>query len=70
MNQMSKREHWANTEEEKIIFFEDWTPDTLLKIARLRRNKELAGIHEYAIEPNMAKLLNSIMEHLLHSKHQ
>ncbi len=59
---MSKREHWANTEEEKIIFFEDWTPDTLLKIARLRRNKELAGIHEYAIEPNMAKLLNSIMD--------
>ena len=57
---MTNRNQWANTEEEKIIFFEEWTPDNLSAIANMRFNHQLAPVHELAIEPGMKRLLNEI----------
>ena len=57
---MATRDKWANTEEEKIIFFDGWTAENLTEIANMRRNQQLTPVHELAIEPGMRKLLDKI----------
>ena len=57
---MTNRNQWANTEEEKIIFFEEWTPKNLSEIANMRVNNQLTSVHEFAIEPGMKALLNKL----------
>jgi hypothetical protein len=63
MNPILQRKQWSNTEEEQIIFFEDWTPDNLPAIANLRQNNKLANVHEFAIEPGMKAILNKLIMH-------
>lgn len=57
---MTDRNQWANTEEEKVIFFEGWTPDNLPEIANMRLNHKLTSVHELAIEPSMKALLDKV----------
>jgi len=57
---MTNRSQWANTEEEKIIFFEEWAPNNLSEIANMRINGQLTPVHELAIEPGMKSLLNNL----------
>ena len=57
---MINRNQWTNTEEEKIIFFEEWTPKNLSEIADMRVNNQLTPVHEFAIEPGMKALLDKL----------
>ena len=57
---MKNRNQLANTEEEKIIFFEEWAPDNLSAIANMRFNHQLTPVHELAIEPGMKALLDKL----------
>ena len=65
MKAMSQRSQLVNTEEEKVIFFEGWTPDNLPIIADLRQNHKLADVHEFAIEPAMKGILDEVSAHRL-----
>ena len=57
---MTSRKQWANTKEEQIIFFEEWSPDNLAEIANMRLNHQLTPVHELAIEPGMKALLDKL----------
>ena len=62
MNSLSKRESWANTPEEKIVFFDGWTPTNIIEIANMRSCGKFSHVHEVAIHPEMRQILDAIAD--------
>lgn len=54
---ITKRNQWAKTPEEKLIFFEDWTVENIKRIANLFARNALHPIHTLAIDSDMLSLI-------------